>query len=196
MGDSAAIIGPSGSGKSTLLNILGGLDGFDGGTVTVNGLNLADLTEEQRARFRNREVGFVFQAHHLLPQCTVLENVLVPALVNGDMTREQKMDRAAELITSVGLGGKGMRYPAELSGGERHRVAVARSMMNNPPVILADEPTGSLDGDTAMLITDLLLNVCNRQGSSLIVVTHSQDVSCRMSRVYRIDHGKLEPWNC
>ena len=160
-GDSLAIVGPSGSGKSTLLQILGTLDEPTSGEVTIDGTNPFTLGESELAKFRNEKIGFVFQDHHLLPQLTVAENVLVPTLATGKPTSEQ-FGRAAELLQDVGLSDRVGHLPGELSGGERERVAIARALLMNPSLILADEPTGNLDRRTADAVTELLLRGCSR----------------------------------
>jgi len=188
-GESAVIVGPSGSGKSTLLNILGTLEEPTSGTVTLNGMNPFQLDERELARFRNRNVGFIFQEHHLLPQCTVLENVLLPSLASRESG--VRLARAKELIASVGLSDRVDHRPAELSGGERQRVAIARALINDPSLVLADEPTGNLDRATAEVVGDLLLNVLSRRDAVLIAVTHSERLSGRFPRRYEINDGML-----
>lgn len=188
-GDSLAIVGPSGCGKSTLLNLIGLLDSPTAGTIEFKGDRLDGFTEEQRAAFRNRSIGFVFQHHHLLPQCTALENVLVPTLVSKDTT--QAAERAEKLLIRVGLKDRIHARPGQLSGGERQRVAVVRALINQPALLLADEPTGSLSHDGAESLATLMLELNAEEGMALIVVTHSLEVAGRMAKVYELVDGKL-----
>lgn len=189
-GDSVAIVGPSGSGKSTLLQILGTLDHPDKGTVSINGINPFELNENALAKFRNQHIGFVFQDHHLLPQLSVLENVLVPALSLGKTSTDQ-VTRAHELIESVGLADRHEHLPGELSGGERERVAIARSLLMSPSLILADEPTGNLDRGTAETISELLLELQQASGAILIAVTHSEALASAMQQRKELLDGQL-----
>lgn len=189
-GQSLAIVGPSGSGKSTLLNIIGGLDRATSGKVLHDGKDIAGLNETSLALMRNRQVGFVFQLHHLLPQCTVLENVLIPTLAIGAGQKSNK--RAMDLLERVGLADFAQHRPGELSGGQRQRVAVVRAIINNPPLLLADEPTGSLDRAAADNIADLLVELNATQNLTLIVVTHSMDLANRMQKVCRLAQGSIE----
>ncbi len=189
-GDSLAIVGPSGSGKSTLLQILGTLDRPDTGTVMIDGTDPFSLSENKLADFRNRKIGFIFQDHYLLPQLTVMENVLVPALASGKPSADQ-IERGKELIGEVGLSGRLDHRPGELSGGERERVAIARSLLMQPTLILADEPTGNLDRKTADAITDLLLRLQHAVGAILITVTHSETLAAAMSDRKELVDGKL-----
>ena len=193
-GESVAIVGPSGSGKSTLLQIIGTLDRPSSGTVLLDGQDLGRLDEEQLAKVRNQQIGFVFQAHYLLPQCTVLENVLVPTL--ADRTRNQAVAetmqaRARRLLTRVGLAERLAHRPGQLSGGERQRVAVVRALINQPRLLLADEPTGSLDQTSAQQLVQLLLELNGEEGVALIVVTHARDLAQRMGRVLELNNGRL-----
>jgi len=191
-GRSIVIVGPSGCGKSTLLNIIGGLDHATGGTVLFDGRNLAEMSDDELARIRNREIGFVFQLHHLLPQCTVLENVLVPTLAGGDGASVPEMRRRAEmLLDRVGLKDRMSHRPGELSGGQRQRVAVARALINEPKLLLADEPTGSLDEETSQSIADLLVELNRDVGVTLIVVTHSQTLATCIGDVMELHGGRL-----
>jgi lipoprotein-releasing system ATP-binding protein len=190
-GQSLAIVGPSGSGKSTLLNVMGGLDYPTSGRVLLDGKDLSGLTEQELARIRNHEIGFVFQLHHLLPQCTVLENVLLPTLAGGKRDAKDCEVRALSIIERVGLGGLLQHRPGELSGGQRQRVAVVRALINNPGLLLADEPTGSLDSETADEITELLVEINRAENVSLVVVTHSMRIAKRMERVMELRNGKL-----
>ena len=188
-GESVAIVGPSGSGKSTLLNIIGTLDLPTAGKVEFEGENILGFDDKKRAEFRNRKMGFVFQLHHLLPQCTVLENVLVPSLVNSDSKNADA--RARELLAEVGLAGRMEYRPGKLSGGEQQRVAVVRAMINNPRLLLADEPTGSLDHAGAEKLGDLLVKLNKDHGLTMIVVTHSLSLAGRMGRIYELSDGRL-----
>ena len=189
-GDSASIMGPSGSGKSTLLYVLGALEPPSGGTVKLDGQNPFGLDERETATFRNTRVGFVFQDHLLLPQCTVLENVLIPTLV-GDPEAEST-ERAMHLIDQVGLRERVDHRPAELSGGERQRVALARALIRQPPVLLCDEPTGNLDRDSAESVASLLFALHRQQETILVIVTHNADLAGRCSTRYRLHHQRLE----
>ena len=187
--ESAVVMGPSGSGKSSLLYILGGLEAPTSGTVRVAGQNPYELTPDALAAFRNRQVGFVFQDHCLLPQCTVLENVLVPTLV-GDPDASAA-ERARTLLDQVGLGSRLDHRPAALSGGEKQRVAIARALIRQPQVVLCDEPTGNLDADSAERVGELLLTLHRQQQTVLLVVTHSDTLAQRFERRWRIERGRL-----
>jgi lipoprotein-releasing system ATP-binding protein len=187
--ESAVVMGPSGSGKSSLLYILGGLEAPTSGTVRVAGQNPYELTPDALAAFRNRQVGFVFQDHCLLPQCTVLENVLVPTLV-GDPDASAA-ERARTLLDQVGLGSRLDHRPAALSGGEKQRVAIARALIRQPQVVLCDEPTGNLDADSAERVGELLLTLHRQQQTVLLVVTHSEALAQRFERRWRIERGRL-----
>lgn len=191
-GDTAAVAGPSGSGKSTLLQILGTLDRPDSGSVRIDGSDPFELSQRELAAFRNRHIGFIFQDHHLLPQLTVIENVLVPSLASGKPSREE-VERAAELLDGVGLGDRTGHLPGELSGGERERVAIARALVMNPSLILADEPTGNLDRRTAATVTELLLKLQRSAEAILICVTHSDALADAMSSRYELVDGALVP---
>jgi lipoprotein-releasing system ATP-binding protein len=196
-GESVAIVGPSGAGKSTLLSLVGGLDVPDQGEVLVRGRALAGMSERDRARFRALEVGFVFQLHNLLPQCTVLENVLVPALaarLAGARERaEASTGRARRLIERVGLLPVAGHLPSQLSGGESLRAALVRALVNAPALLLADEPTGSLDEETAREVSRLLVEVNREEGTSLVVVTHSPALAALMDRRLVLRAGVLAP---
>lgn len=192
-GESLAILGASGSGKSTLLNIIGTLDRPDAGTLVLAGQDLTSLGENDLALVRSRSVGLVFQLHHLLPQCTVLENVLVPTLVSNRRTPREAEERARRLLERVGLSHRLSHQPAQLSGGERQRVAVVRALINSPVLLLADEPTGSLDRRAAEELGDLLLELNREENVSLIVVTHSPALAARMGRVEELVDGRLVP---
>jgi len=190
-GESIVIMGPSGSGKSTLLNIIGTLESPSAGTVLINDANPFDLSEKDLARFRNRTIGFVFQEHHLLPQCSVLENVLLPTLV--DRNSPDAQPRALALIERVGLTQRLDHRPAQLSGGERQRVAIARALVNAPTVLLADEPTGNLDAQTAQTIADLLIDIHRAENTVLVIVTHSEKLAERFDRRVQLSAGELTP---
>jgi ABC-type lipoprotein export system ATPase subunit len=191
-GESLAIVGPSGSGKSTLLHIIGTLDRPTGGEVLLDGQDLAKLDEVRLAAVRNRQIGFVFQAHYLLPQCTVLENVLVPSLACKDPAlRLEAGPRAERLLKRVGLGERLSHRPGQLSGGERQRVAVVRALINRPQLLLADEPTGALDQASARQLAQLLLELNHEDGVTLIVVTHARELAQCMGRVLELKNGRL-----
>src|SRR5262245_17256943 len=191
-GQAVAVMGPSGSGKSTLLHVLGTLDEPTRGAVRLEGVDPFALPEPQLADFRNRRIGFVFQDHHLLPQCSVLENVLIPTLVARD-GRAEVQERARHLLERVGLGGRLDHRPAELSGGERQRVAVARALIHRPALLLADEPTGNLDRKTAAAVGELLLDLHRQENTILVVVTHSQELAGRLPKRMEMADGKLVP---
>jgi lipoprotein-releasing system ATP-binding protein len=191
-GESIAIVGPSGSGKSTLLNIIGTLDRPTSGHVKLGGQNLSQLDEAQLAAVRNRQIGFIFQSHYLLPQCTVLENVLVPTLASGERSlRDTAPTRAQRLLERVGLGARLGHRPGQLSGGERQRVAVVRALINQPRLLLADEPTGALDRASAEAMGQLLIDLNQEEKVTLIVATHALDLAARMQRVLHLRDGKL-----
>ena len=191
-GESLAIVGPSGSGKSTLLNIIGTLDQPTSGTIALDGQNLAALTPREIATARNRKFGFVFQLHHLLPQCTILENVLLPTLANAaPKDRAAARERAGRLLDRVGLGNRKLHRPGQLSGGERQRAAVVRALINQPRLLLADEPTGSLDRVSAENLRGLLVELNREENVALIVVTHSAELAAAMTRVCEIHDGSL-----
>ena len=189
-GQNAAIVGPSGSGKSTLLNVIGTLDPPSTGQVEFDGENPYALREPQLAAFRSRHIGFVFQNHHLLPQLSVLENVLLPTLAGG-RSRPEEITRARELIDRVGLSGRLEHRPGELSGGERQRVAIARAMIHRPTLLLADEPTGNLDRAAGASIGQLMLELQQQEDSILLVVTHSQELAALMQRQFELVDGQF-----
>jgi lipoprotein-releasing system ATP-binding protein len=192
-GEALAIMGPSGSGKSSLLYILGGLERPTNGSVLVDGENPFQLNPKALAAFRNRKVGFIFQDHHLLPQCTALENVLIPTLADGSrQTSVHAEERARELLDRVGLSARSDHRPSELSGGERQRVAIARALIQRPPVLLADEPTGNLDRRTADSVAEILLDLQREEGSVLALVTHSADLAGRFARKAELVEGSLQ----
>ncbi|MBC8181443.1 ABC transporter ATP-binding protein [candidate division KSB1 bacterium] len=191
-GESIAIVGPSGSGKSTLLNIIGALDAPTSGTVNLAGQDLSSLNDKELADIRNRDIGFVFQLHHLLPQCTVLENVLLPTLPQGkNINSEEAEERANHLLDVVGLTDRKHYKPAQLSGGERQRVAVVRALINKPKLLLADEPTGSLDLASAENLGSLLSELNKQEEVTLILVTHSMELANQMGRKFSLHDGRL-----
>ncbi|MCU0786865.1 MAG: ABC transporter ATP-binding protein [Verrucomicrobia bacterium] len=205
-GDALAVVGPSGSGKSTLLQIIGTLDQATSGRVELGGRDLGTLDNDQLAQVRNLEIGFVFQSHYLLPQCTTWENVLVPTLAATRETAagaapsqpasfssmESVPQRAERLLKRVGLAERMAHFPGQLSGGERQRVAVVRALINRPALLLADEPTGALDHASAESLSQLLVELNREEGVSMIVVTHSMDLARRMKRVVRLEGGSLQ----
>lgn len=196
-GESIAIVGPSGCGKSTLLNLIAALDRPTSGGIRFKGGDLLALSPAEAARFRNRDIGFVLQHHHLLPQCTAFENVLVPTLVNPDSKGASA--RARALLARVGLGNRMGRRPAQLSGGERQRVAVVRALINGPGLLLADEPTGALNEEASESLAGLLLELNTEHGMALIVVTHAPHIAHKMGRVLELHDGVLclqEPAGC
>ena len=189
-GERVAIVGESGVGKSTLLHILGTLDRPTGGNLVVSGVDVFAQDEESLARFRNQQIGFVFQFHQLLPDFTALENVMLPALI-GRVSSGEARARAPDLLERVGLGDRVEHRPGELSGGEQQRVAVARSVMRRPRLLLADEPTGSLDPETGERVTNVLLDLNREVGAALVVVTHNDRLAGAMERTLRLDHGRV-----
>ncbi len=191
-GEAVGIIGPSGSGKTTLLNLIGTLDRPTSGQVILDGQDLARLDEVALAAVRNRQIGFIFQAHHLLPQCSVLENVLVPTLAANDKDlRAGAPERARKLLDRVGLKDRAGHRPGQLSGGERQRAAVVRALINQPKLLLADEPTGSLDRATALNLGQLLVELNREENVTLIVVTHALDLAHKLGRVLELRDGRL-----
>lgn len=192
-GDRIAIVGPSGSGKTTLLNMIGTIDRPDSGKILFEGQDLSNLTDQELAIFRNEKIGFVFQMHHLLPQLTLLENILLPTLTNKKLQGKETLERAKHLISRMGLSNVAHQRPSQLSGGECQRTAVARALINRPKLILADEPTGALDHQSAFNLTDLLVELNKEEGLMLIVVTHSMDIAKKMNQIYSLEEGKLIP---
>ena len=190
-GESIAIVGPSGSGKSTLLNILGSLDSPTNGSIQLDGQELAHLTEQDLASVRNKKIGFIFQSHHLLPQCSVLENVLVPTLAENGKAPAGAVERANQLLDRVGLGHRLIHRPAQLSGGECQRVAVVRALINQPSLILADEPTGDLDGESAGAVLDLLCSLSRDHNKTIVMVTHDPKAAAVADRTLHLEKGQL-----
>jgi len=191
-GDALAIVGPSGCGKSTLLNIIGTLDYPSTGLVEIDGHNVSQLGEKQLADFRNQNIGFVFQLHHLLPQLSLLENVLVPTIPLKDKVRRKAASaRAMELLDSVGLADKLSQKPGQLSVGECQRTALVRALINKPDILLADEPTGSLDRDSAENLGELLVKINKEHNIAMVLVTHSEQLAGKMNKVYQLIDGKL-----
>ena len=190
-GDAAAIMGPSGSGKSTLLYILGALEPPSAGTVRLDGQDIFQLKQRELAAFRNKEIGFIFQDHCLLPQCSVVENVLTPTLITQSNSEDMQR-RALSLLEQVGLSGRIEHRPAELSGGEKQRVALARALVMQPLLLLCDEPTGNLDHKSAEVVASLLLELHQRQETILLVVTHSAELAARFPARYELMEGKLK----
>ncbi len=189
-GTSVVITGESGSGKTTLLNLVAGLDAPTGGRVLVDGVEITSLDETALAAFRGRTLGFIFQFHYLLRDFTALENVLMPAWISG-LPRAAALAKAQALLADVGLGGKLHQYPSELSGGERQRVAVARALVNDPRLVVADEPTGNLDERNSATVRDLLFDLVRRYGKTLLAATHDLRLAERGDRTLRLAHGVL-----
>ncbi|MBT4912870.1 MAG: ABC transporter ATP-binding protein [Gemmatimonadales bacterium] len=189
-GERVAVLGASGSGKSTILNLVSGIDRADSGEISVGGVRVDQLTEHERTIFRRERIGFVFQAYNLIHTLTVLENLLLPLELKGPLL-SREVDRARALLDDVGLLDRADAFPDRLSGGERQRIAVARSLVHKPTLILADEPTGSLDEERGERIVDLLEQMTKSGDGSLLLVTHSNDLASRMDRIVRLTHGRL-----
>ena len=191
-GERVAIVGASGSGKSTLLNLIGTLEPPDRGRITLGEQDLTTLDEKGLARVRSRELGMIFQLHHLLPQCTVLENVLIPTLAEGPAPRKEAPEgRAKRLLARVGLSDRLSHRPGQLSGGERQRVAVVRALLNEPKLLLADEPTGALDRASADNLANLLVELNQEEGVAVLIITHAPELAARMGRTLRLEDGVL-----
>lgn len=190
--DTISIVGPSGSGKSTLLNIIGTIDTPSSGKILFKGQDVNTFNEKQLSDIRNRSIGFVFQFHHLLPQLSLLENILVPTIpLRSKINGKELTERAMELLSSVGLTERIYQRPGQLSGGECQRAALVRALINQPELILADEPTGSLDQDSAFQLGELLLDINRKHNVAMVVVTHSLTLAEKMSTIYRLSNGKL-----
>ena len=192
-GETIAIVGPSGSGKTTLLNLIGALDKPNNGSIIYDGTDISKMTSDEQSHFRNKNIGFVFQMHYLLPQCSVYENVLIPTLSYKDKNQKSEAEkRTLELIERVGLSDQMHKLPGQLSGGECQRTAFVRALINQPTLLLADEPTGSLDGETADVLTDLLLELNKESDTSLIVVTHSMQLAKKMDKLMHLRNNNLQ----
>lgn len=189
-GEVVSIVGPSGAGKTTLLQIVGTLDTPDGGSVSINGQDVTRLSQKKLADFRNRHIGFVFQFHQLLPEFTALENVMIPALIAGTSRREAK-ERAMSLLDMLGLSSRASHKPSELSGGEKQRVAVARALVNNPDVVLADEPSGSLDSENKKELHQLFFDLRDRLGQTFVIVTHDEALAAITDRTINMRDGQI-----
>lgn len=189
-GEVVSIIGPSGAGKSTLLHLLGSLDKPDEGTVSIDNTNVFKLPSKKQANFRNSKLGFVFQFHHLLPEFSAIENVAVPLWINGK-GRKEGLEKAAEMLQTVGLGTRLENKPSELSGGEQQRVAIARALVNNPSIVMADEPTGNLDSNNAQAIHELFLSLRSQLGQTFVMITHNEELAAMTDRTLIMRDGKI-----
>ena len=190
-GEIVSIVGPSGAGKTTLLQIMGTLDRADSGSVVINGTDVSRLSQKALARFRNQQIGFVFQFHQLLPEFTALENVMIPALIAG-RSRKEARQRAEELLAFMGLADRAAHKPAELSGGEKQRVAVARALVNKPAVVMADEPSGSLDSANKAELHALFFRLRDELGQTFVIVTHDEQLASTTDRTIQMRDGKIE----
>ena len=193
-GEVVSVVGPSGAGKTTLLQIMGTLDKADSGSVVINGIEVGRLKEKELAAFRNKQIGFVFQFHQLLPEFTALENVMIPALIGG-MSSDKAMKKAKETLAFLGLAERASHKPAELSGGEKQRVAVARALVNNPAIILADEPSGSLDTKNKEELHQLFFELRDKFGQTFVIVTHDEQLASTTDRTIKMKDGMLEAEN-
>ena len=189
-GETVALLGPSGAGKSTLLHIAGLLERPDGGAVVINGVDCVKLGDSERTRLRRSEIGFVYQFHHLLPEFSALENIVLPQLILG-LSRAEAEERASQLLDSLGIAERGDHRPAQLSGGEQQRVAIARAVANGPRLLLADEPTGNLDPPTAERVFEQLLSLVRQSGVAALIATHNLELAARMDRTLRLKEGLL-----
>jgi lipoprotein-releasing system ATP-binding protein len=190
-GETIAIMGPSGSGKTTLMNIIGLLDRPDSGDILFNGGHIGSYNDKKAAEYRNKNIGFVFQDHLLMPYLTVLENILLPLIANGNSVTAEKEKYADSLMQKTGISDLKNKYPSQVSGGEAQRVALVRALINTPSIILADEPTGALDSKNAAMLGELLLDINKTYGISVILATHSIDLASKMSKILKLDNGKL-----
>ena len=190
-GEIIAVVGASGAGKSTLLHILGTLDRPTTGTVVYDGVDVFEMDDGSRARFRNERIGFVFQFHHLLPEFTAVENVAIPAMIGGKNLPDV-IGRARQLLSDVGVAHRGDEKPPKLSGGEQQRVAVARALMNNPSIVLADEPSGNLDSENAKMLHNLIWDLSRQKGQTFVVVTHNEALAAKADRILRIADGVIQ----
>ena len=189
-GEVVSVVGPSGAGKTTLLQIMGTLDKADSGSVVINGVEVGSLKEKELSAFRNKQIGFVFQFHQLLPEFTALENVMIPALIGG-MSSDKAMKKAKETLDFLGLAERASHKPAELSGGEKQRVAVARALINDPAVIFADEPSGSLDSNNKEELHQLFLDLRDKLGQTFVIVTHDEDLAQLTDRTIHMVDGRI-----
>lgn len=189
-GEAVSIVGPSGAGKTTLLQIIGTLDKADSGNIIINGTNIGKLKEKELSAFRNKEIGFVFQFHQLLPEFTALENITIPALIKG-LSAGEARKKAMEMLDFLGLAGRASHKPSELSGGEKQRVAVARALINNPSVILADEPSGSLDSKNKEELHNLFFELRDKIGQTFVIVTHDENLATQTDRTIHMVDGKI-----